>query len=379
MKEYSTTTTASGPELSQTDTDQNVNTALDSTDATAQAAADPLLAAGLEQTPLVPGAGAEPNLSSPPSPVVASTNVVVGDPEPVAKPVVKITGIEEIVRSKTGITSWEPPFEAEEGSESGIQAIVERAESVRAPLNATPVPTGTTPFGTTDELFIRLQEAIAAQVSLPAQTSALLTYWTFSTWFSDGLSVAPGLAIVGPSHEGDLVLRALRNFCRYPLLLTRAEVSSLKKLNWHTTPTLLFYDPNITKQMATILGCTSSRGYMVGDAGGYKDFYGPKALFVGEEVSVDRIPWSSLQVRLQPATPASATQHLLPLTEAAVQDLQNQLLRYRLKNLVKVYHSDFDANFCIDVRHPCGRERIRRLHRRLPGTSVETSLAAYAG
>jgi hypothetical protein len=345
MKEHSTITTASGPELSQTDAAQNVKTQAGSTEATAPAAADPLVATGVEQIPLVPGAGASPKMSSSPTPMAASTNVVVGDPEPVvAKPVVKIIGIQEIVRSKTGITSWKPPFEAAEGSESGIQAIVERAESVRSPLDATPVPTGTTPYGTTDELFTRLQEAIAAQTFLPTQTSSLLTYWTISTWFSDGLSLAPGLVIVAPEFEGDRVLRTLRSFCRYPLMLTRAEVSSLKKVNWYTTPTLLFYDPNVTKQMATILGCTTSRSYMVGDADGYKDFYGPKAIYVGEEVSVDRIPRSSLQVRLQPTAPASATQHSLPLTEAAVQNLQNQLLRYRLKNLVKVYHSDFDAS-----------------------------------
>ena len=353
MSEYSTTTSASGAELSQADTDQYVKTPAGSAEATTPAAADPLVAAGVEQTPLVPGAGASPGMSGSPTPMAASTNVVVGDPEPVvAKPMVKIIGIQEIVRSKTGITSWKPPFEAAEGSESSIQAIVERAESVRSPLNATPVPTGTTPYGTTDELVTRLQEAIAAQTFLPIQTSSLLTYWTISTWFSDGLSLAPGLVIVAPEFEGDRVLRTLRSFCRYPLMLTRAEVSSLKKVNWCTTPTLLFYDPHVTKQMTTILGCTTSRGYMVGDADGYKDCYGPKAIYVGEEVSVDRIPRSSLQVRLQPTAPASsATQHSLPLTEAAVQDLQNQLLRYRLKNLVKVYHSDFDASaLTTDIR-----------------------------
>jgi hypothetical protein len=39
----------------------------------------------------------------------------------------------------------------------------------------------------------------------------------------------------------------------------------------------------------------------------------------------------------------AGTQRSAPLSEAAVQDLQNQLQRYRLKNLVKVYNSDFDA------------------------------------
>jgi hypothetical protein len=32
------------------------------------------------------------------------------------------------------------------------------------------------------------------------------------------------------------------------------------------------------------------------------------------------------------------------VTEAAVKDLRNQLLRYRCKNLVRVYNSDFDAS-----------------------------------
>jgi hypothetical protein len=42
-------------------------------------------------------------------------------------------------------------------------------------------------------------------------------------------------------------------------------------------------------------------------------------------------------------TGASAAQNASRLTESTVQELQNQLLGYRLKNLVKVYNSDFDA------------------------------------
>ena len=49
-------------------------------------------------------------------------------------------------------------------------------------------------------------------------------------------------------------------------------------------------------------------------------------------------------MRLQPTAPAPAKQNSLRLTEAVVKDLQNQLLRYRCKNLVRVYNSDFDAS-----------------------------------
>jgi hypothetical protein len=45
---------------------------------------------------------------------------------------------------------------------------------------------------------------------------------------------------------------------------------------------------------------------------------------------------------VHPTTAASA-QPASTETDSMVQDLQNQLQRYRLKHLVKVYHSDFDA------------------------------------
>ena len=172
----------------------------------------------------------------------------------------------------------------------------------------------------------------------------MLTYWTISTWFADSLPIAPALAIVGPEFEGDLALRTLRNFCRYPLMLAGADVTSLQRVDWRSTPTLLFYGPNITKQLATILGCATSRGYMVGDAREYKDFYGPKGIYVGQEVSSDRMPRCSLQVRLQLTSLVPAIQHSVPATEALVQDLRNQLQQYRCKNLVRVYNSDFHTS-----------------------------------
>jgi hypothetical protein len=124
----------------------------------------------------------------------------------------------------------------------------------------------------------------------------------------------------------------------------RADISSLKNVNWHTTPTLLFYDPNVTKQMASLLGCTATRGHLVGDAVRYRDFFGPKAVYLGEEVSADRIPLCCLQVNVHPTTAACAIEKASRLTEIEVQELQNELLNYRLKNLVRVYNSKFDSS-----------------------------------
>jgi hypothetical protein len=301
---------------------------------------------GAEDRSINPGAVAPATGSNTPVHAAAPTDSVNSQSqESVANQVLKVKCIEEPVRtSKNKMTTWKPLFEAEQGFEGSLKEIIQRADLVRAPWNATPLPTGSAPYGSTEELFGRLQQAIAGQACLPEQISALLSYWTISTWFSDGLSFAPALAIVAPGFEGDMVLRTLRNFCRFPMILTRADTTSLLRANWHTTPTLLFYDPNISKQMVATLGCSSARGYMINVGSEYKDFYGPKAIYLGEDVSVDRIPHCSLQVRLQPTAPGSPRPYLLEPTRAVVQDLQNQLERYRTQNLVRVYNSDFDAS-----------------------------------
>jgi len=262
-----------------------------------------------------------------------------------AKPVANITGIREIARAdETTIKSWKPPFEVEEGSVDSMVEIIQRSTRVRAPASATPAPTGVAVYGTTDELFRRLQKAIAAQTSQSEQASALPTYWTIASWFPDGLSLAPGLAIIGPAYEGDLVLRTLRNFCRNPLMMTGITATDLKAIDWKIPPTIFGYEPNLTKQMAALLGSAVTRGNLVGGAGKYQDFYGFRGLYIGEELPADRIPRCSLQINVLPAAAACATQNASRLAELEVQELQNLLLSYRLKSLVRVYNSEFDAS-----------------------------------
>lgn len=310
-------------------------------------AAGPLTAASLEEPSSGPGADAQLGTSSNSASAVTFAGPETIDPHSgTANRVVRICGITEIGRdAKTSkITSWKPPFEVQKGLERSFEEIMERAEMVRAPMNAVPVPTRSTPYGiSTDELFGRLQKAIAAQACLSERASRLLAYWTLATWFPDALSLAPGLTIVGPAFEGDLVLRTLRDFCRNPLMMTGINAADLKKINWQIPPTLLSYQPNLTRQMAALLGCTTTRGYVVGGAGNFLDLYGAKGLYIGEEAPVGRIPRCSIQVSLQP-TAACASQTASRLTSLEVQDLQNMLLQYRLKNLVNVYRSDFVAS-----------------------------------
>jgi hypothetical protein len=218
MQGYSTNTNANGAEFPRTGAPSDVNATACPSETTASTAADPIPAAGVDEGSTGLGPGAPATTSNTPAPATASTNSVNShDQSSAAKQVLKVLCIEEPVRSsKNNLTSWKPPFEVEEGSEASLNEIIRRADFVRAPSQATPVPTGSARYGSTAELFGRLQNAIAEQALLPEETSALLTYWTVSTWFADGLAIAPGLSIVAPEFEGDLVLRALRNFCATP-------------------------------------------------------------------------------------------------------------------------------------------------------------------
>ncbi len=324
METYSTTTNTNGSEFSQAGAHANVNGSSDPMESDTPSPEDPLATTYVEEPSTGPG----------------------NSDSCVTNPVVRISGITEIGRdSKTSkLGSWKPAFEVQKGYEASFAEICERAESVLFPADAVPAPTASTPYGAADELFDRMQKAIAAQTCLSEPASRLLAHWTLSTWFADALPLAPGLAIVGPGYEGEQVLCALRNFCRYPLMLMRADINSLKNVNWHATPTLLFHDPSLTKQMASLLGCTATRGHLVGDGGYYRDFFGAKAVYLGEEVSADRIPLCSVQVNVHPIAAARAIDKASRLTEVEVQKLQNELLNYRLKNLVRVYNTEFDAS-----------------------------------
>lgn len=76
----------------------------------------------------------------------------------------------------------------------------------------------------------------------------------------------------------------------------------------------------------------------------YKDFFGPKAIYLGEDVSPGRTPPFSVQVNVLLAGSACVVVKGTRLTELEIQDLQNRLMGYRLKNLSTVYLSDFNAS-----------------------------------
>ena len=56
-------------------------------------------------------------------------------------------------------------------------------------------------YGSTRNLFDRVLGLITQHVEIQDTSARLLTYFVFSTWFPDRLSLAPGLAILGPADS----------------------------------------------------------------------------------------------------------------------------------------------------------------------------------
>ncbi len=253
----------------------------------------------------------------------------------------KVNGIPEWVRKTSGeLKSIHFRYSLPHNEASLFKKSRAQAEYKRDPWESMPLPTGYAAYGTTEELFARIKLAIAGQTHLSDKDSALLTLWVFSTWFHDVLSIAPGLAITGPAHEGDAVLRALYAFCYHPVLVSEMTGAALSAIQWDKKPTLLIFEPNLSNRLAALLCSSTRRGYLAlrtvpGASRSAFDFYGPKAVFTGEGPPIKSMLQHFVHINALPASGAYS-EHVTPMTKEMMERVQNQLLRYRSEHLPEV-------------------------------------------
>jgi hypothetical protein len=270
-------------------------------------------------------------------------------PEPAAtRAVYQLGGIEESLRGEDGtLQTIQFGYSVRPDCARRFQQMVAQGQYARNPLQDVPCPTAKEGYGTTGELVAMIKLAIAEQAGLSDANSALLAYWVLSTWFQDILPIAPGLAITGWAHEGDLVLRTLNACCYHPVLVAGITSATLNDVYWDRKPTLLISDPNLNKRMAVILGSSTSRGYLsfrkvTGRPTFPFDYFSSKAVFLGEDPRMLSMLQNYLHLNASPA-PGVESPRASPLSEKATQDFQNRLLNYRVKSLPQAHASDFYA------------------------------------
>lgn len=267
---------------------------------------------------------------------------------PATTPITKVDGIPEWVRTTTGkLKNIQCRYSLPPDEASLFEKSRARAEYTRHPWETMLVPTGYAAYGTTEELFARIKLAIAEQTHLSDKDNALITLWVFSTWFHDVLSIAPGLVITGPAHEGDAVLRALYAFCYHPVLVAGMTGAALSSIQWDKKPTLLIFEPNLSRRLAALLCSSTRRGYMAlrtvpGASRSAFDYYGSKAIYAGEDPPIRAMLQHCVHINALPAS-GVYTEHMAPISEKMTQSLQNQLLRYRWEHLPEVSKLELSA------------------------------------
>jgi hypothetical protein len=257
--------------------------------------------------------------------------------------------IGEWLRRKDGsLGSSQFEFSAPIEATKIFQQMIDRGDYNRDPWERIPLPTGTADYGTTSDLFADIKLAIKGQTHLSDRDCALLTLWIFATWLHVALPLAPGLAITGCAHEADVLLRTLRALCYHPVLLVGVTSATLESIRWSLNPTLLIVEPALSKRMATLLDCSTGRGYLArikadgGQSYPPPDYFGPKAFYLGEDMPAISELRHYLRINTS-IMPRVESQRRAPLSEELKQRLQNQLLAYRLRSMPAVIASEFNV------------------------------------
>jgi len=187
-------------------------------------------------------------------------------------------------------------------------------------------------YGSTGKLFCRIRDLFERYVGLTQPESALMTAWAASSWFADCLSSPPTLLISGADNGDAITLfRLLHCLCRRPVVLgdlSRTAFLSLAALG----ATLLINQPRLSEKIRNLWSTSNYRGVYVFGNGKIRSVASSKAVFLG---MADGRSDEGIHFALPPTNC-----HLPPLDERQqseiAEELQPQLLMYRLRNLDRV-------------------------------------------
>jgi hypothetical protein len=192
-------------------------------------------------------------------------------------------------------------------------------------------------YGSTTQLFDNVRGLIAKYSGLTDKYSDLLTYFVFSTFFVDCLETAPCVILLGcAGAEAVALLRLLGWFCRHPVLLTDAGLTVPECLR----PTRLICQPH--PSLDKLLAALQLSGFGTSRHGSVVEISSATAIYLGD-VEL-KSPFIDSCLRIPVAPSGLIASRIDEEREAAVlEELQNQLLSYRLLHFAKVKSSNFDV------------------------------------
>ena len=227
-----------------------------------------------------------------------------------------------------------------DGSSATVAPRIEYGRSTYEPISLEPSlvhavqwPMRPIEYGSTRNLFGRVLDLITQHLEIREASGRLLTLFVFTTWFPDRLSMAPGLAIVGPARSaGVQALKLLRSLCRRSLLLAEPSYASLLTLPLQLSPTLLMNQPVLSRPVRSFLRSSNRRGLYTVKGGKMLDVCCPKAAYFG----MDEIPQDLASVMIQVPLPSVTARVESGALHDIAAEVQGKMLAYRLANYSRV-------------------------------------------
>ena len=234
------------------------------------------------------------------------------------------------------------------GNSAKVSSQVECGQKTYVPwaleptiLRALRLPKQATAHGSTAELFTSIVELFQEYTRVPDDSSALLSYFVFTTWFLDLLPTAPCVSVIGTAFsEIAQLFRVLHCLCRRPLLLAGLDPAGMCALPMGLRPTLLVEQvPSMATQK--FLQTSNQRELFVPRKGRLLDLYCAKAIHSGEPLRNAALAAGAMRIMVSPS--AAPLPRLVRQTQDRIADeFQSKLLNYRLQNYRTVAASQPD-------------------------------------
>jgi hypothetical protein len=205
-------------------------------------------------------------------------------------------------------------------------------------LEALTLPRKRGDCGSTPELFLQVCN-IFFSYGLSEAAAQASTFFTFASWFSDVLPIAPCLVLIGGESEAGVLLQLLSCVVRHALPLAEINVATFDHLPMHVQPTMLI--GHLRASTWGLLSASNRPHAYVLRKNGLTDRYCAKAAYAGltsYKIEGDDI----LKVNCALCGAKRPAINDATLNKIASQ-FQPQLLDYRLKHAARVRDAEFDA------------------------------------
>jgi hypothetical protein len=197
------------------------------------------------------------------------------------------------------------------------------------------LPSIAVPYSSTAVLFAAVAAFIEKNSGLGGEEATQLALLALSSFFPDCLSISPCLLLFGAPLQAVSLLRVLSCVCRHPVLSLGSSVVGLPP---ELRPTRLICqsDPRLFRQLPAL----QFHGFGMIDPQP-RQISGASVIYAGDVELKTPFAEACLQLTVSPGNRSFGLRDE-DQQAAIIQDLQNQLLMYRLQNYSKVRASEFD-------------------------------------